>query len=57
MSFCGWAMGGPTPQVLVVPDAHADARFQEHPYVKAGELGFYAGTPLMSADGHRLGTL
>ncbi|KIZ03647.1 Mitogen-activated protein kinase kinase kinase [Monoraphidium neglectum] len=56
-SFCGWSMASETTTVMVVPDAHADARFTNHPYVKSGRVGFYAGTPLVASNGHRLGTL
>lgn len=42
----------------VVTDALADPRTLEHPLVR-GELGlrFYAAAPIISADGHRLGTV
>ena len=42
----------------IVPDARADPTALANPLV-AGEFGlrFYAGAPLRTADGHRLGTL
>lgn len=56
-SFCAWTLSSPEPQALIVRDAHADARFHDHEYVKAGAIGFYAGIPLVASNGHRLGTL
>jgi len=45
-------------EVMVVPDAAADPRFSENPFV-TGETGlrFYAGAPLTVAGGLRIGTL
>jgi PAS domain S-box-containing protein len=57
VSFCAHAiMGGP--DVMVVPDAPADPRFADNALVTgAPHIRFYAGVPLVSAEGAGLGTL
>jgi two-component system cell cycle sensor histidine kinase/response regulator CckA len=56
ISFCGHAIAGAG--LLIVPDATRDERFADSPLV-TGEthVRFYAGAPLISADGFTLGTL
>lgn len=57
VAFCSHAILNPA-QVLVVPDATQDKRFSDNPLV-TGEPGirFYAGSPLLSHEGHPLGVL
>jgi PAS domain S-box-containing protein len=59
-SFCGHTIAGAGAdgQAMVVPDARADPRFASNPLV-TGEphIRFYAGVPLVLADGHKVGTL
>lgn len=44
--------------VMVVPDAQKDERFANSPIVAgAPNIRFYAGTPLITNEGHRIGTL
>jgi PAS domain S-box-containing protein len=56
VSFCAHAIL--ESDMLVVPDTLADERFRSNPFV-AGEpnVRFYAGTPLVTPGGHRLGTI
>jgi PAS domain S-box-containing protein len=56
VSFCGHAIQGD--DLFVVPDTHQDQRFADNPLVTGPlNVGFYAGAPIVTADGHRLGAL
>ena len=56
ISFCTHAVMGREP--MIVPDTHEDFRFVDNPLVtSAPYVRFYAGAPLLAADGRALGTL
>ncbi len=56
-SLCGYAILEPT-QVMVLEDASQDARFADNPLVQSGpQIRFYAGAPIVTDDGHALGTV
>ncbi len=56
-AFCSHALLTPD-KILIVPDSRADVRFRDNPLV-TGEphVIFYAGVPLVNADGFPLGSL
>lgn len=56
LAFCAHTIMSAQP--MVVPDTHHDARFVDHPLV-VGEphIRFYAGAPLTTMMGFRIGTL
>ncbi|CAM3568018.1 GGDEF domain-containing protein [Deinococcus saxicola] len=55
-SVCAWTILSPEP--MVIENAHADPRFAHNPMV-TGEphIHMYAGAPLITPAGHRIGTL
>ncbi len=56
ISFCGHTIL--TDDVLVVEDTRNDPRFAQNPLVEAEpKLRFYAGAPLVTPSGHRIGTV
>ena len=56
VSFCAHAMMGR--ELMIVPDAREDERFADNPLVTGEpQIRFYAGAPLIAADGTPIGSL
>ncbi len=55
-SFCGHAILEPSAP-MVVEDPTTDSRFADNPLVTDGPVGFYAGVPILTSQGHAIGTL
>lgn len=56
VAFCAHTILQTEP--LIVPDARQDARFADNPAVTSDpKVRFYAGVPLLTPEGHAIGTL
>ncbi len=56
ISFCNYAIM--QEELFTIPDMRKDPRFVQHPLVTGPEeIRFYAGIPVHTACGHRIGTL
>lgn len=57
VSFCGHSINNPD-TLMVVHDTRTDLRFVDNPYVTGDpHIIFYAGMPLVNADGFALGSI
>ncbi|PSR56837.1 hypothetical protein AHMF7605_26730 [Adhaeribacter arboris] len=56
LSFCQYVIQ--SDDILEIPDTLGDIRFYSNPYVTGNpKIRFYAGAPLVTSNGYRLGTL
>eukprot|EP00877_Chromochloris_zofingiensis_P005777 jgi/Chrzof1/151/Cz01g05080.t1 len=57
--FCGWSFINANHELLVIEDMSKDTRFSENFFVTEPQfnLQFYVAAPLITSNGHRLGTL
>jgi signal transduction histidine kinase len=53
-TFCHYTLGSSQP--LVIPDTHADPEFRMVPTVESLGVRAYAGVPLVTSEGHALGS-
>lgn len=56
LSFCGHAINDTEP-ITIITDSRKDERFYNNPVVTKASAVFYAGVPLITNDGYKLGTL
>ena len=57
ISFCGHAIEG-SDDIFEVVDAREDDRFSDNPLVTGNpDIRFYAGKPLITSEGNRIGTI
>lgn len=56
ISFCAHTIASDS-DPWVIDDATADPDFADNPLVTGGRVGFYAGAPVRTADGHAIGSL
>lgn len=58
IAFCSYAIAEDTDEMFIVENAKTDARFYDNPLVTGDpNIHFYAGYPLKTSGGYKLGTL
>ena len=57
IAFCAHVVKRSTNTVMVVPDATKDIRFKDGPLVRGGKVAFYAGAPIITPEGQKVGSL